>query len=209
MIEIRSFRDLLRLFFIFRHEFKLAAIAALVIILLGAFLLPAKYESTARLLVKPGRDSTLPIEISNRQALVMPSTQRDPIVDEERLLTGRPIVRAVAERYLEVLANQPPPEGVWKLGKYHVKNATGAISDGVRVVLESLGVIEKTTPVERLAAGLEQSFEVSHAAGSTVMDISFKWGDPADRPGRGQKLGRDLHQRAHPGAGAQKPLRVL
>ena len=31
MIEIRSFRDLLRLFFIFRHEFKLAAIAALVI----------------------------------------------------------------------------------------------------------------------------------------------------------------------------------
>lgn len=178
MIEIRSFRDLLRLFFIFRHEFKLAAIAALVIILLGAFLLPAKYESTARLLVKPGRDSTLPIEISNRQALVMPSTQRDPIVDEERLLTGRPIVRAVAERYLEVLANQPPPEGVWKLGKYHVKNATGAISDGVRVVLESLGVIEKTTPVERLAAGLEQSFEVSHAAGSTVMDISFKWGDP-------------------------------
>ncbi|WP_256732991.1 hypothetical protein, partial [Pseudomonas sp. P7548] len=35
MIEIRSFRDLLRLFFIFRHEFKLAAVAALVIILLG------------------------------------------------------------------------------------------------------------------------------------------------------------------------------
>ena len=30
MIEIRSFRDLLRLFFIFRREFKLAAIAALV-----------------------------------------------------------------------------------------------------------------------------------------------------------------------------------
>ena len=61
MIEIRSFRDLLRLFFIFKHEFKLAALAALVIILLGAFLLPAKYESTARLLVKPGRDSTMPI----------------------------------------------------------------------------------------------------------------------------------------------------
>ncbi len=114
MIEIRSFRDLLRLFFIFRREFKLAAIAALVIILLGAFLLPAKYESTARLLVKPGRDSTLPIEISNRQALVMPSTQRDPIVDEERLLTGRPIVRAVAEHYLEVIDNAPPPEGFFE-----------------------------------------------------------------------------------------------
>ncbi|AZF41985.1 Pellicle/biofilm biosynthesis polysaccharide copolymerase/tyrosine-kinase PslE, Wzc-like [Pseudomonas sp. R1-43-08] len=178
MIEIRSFRDLLRLFFIFRHEFKLAAIAALVIILLGAFLLPAKFESTARLLVKPGRDSTLPIEISNRQALVMPSTQRDPIVDEERLLTGRPIVRAVAEHYLEVIDKMPPPEGVWKRTKYYVKNAIGAVFDGVRVVLETVGVIEQTTPVERLAASLEKNFEVSHAAGSTVMDISFKWSDP-------------------------------
>ncbi len=88
MIEIRSLRDLLRLLFIYQREFKLAALSAVVIIVLGAFLLPAKYESNARLLVKPGRDSTLPIEISNRQALVMPSTQRDPIVDEERLLTG-------------------------------------------------------------------------------------------------------------------------
>jgi uncharacterized protein involved in exopolysaccharide biosynthesis len=178
MIEIRSFRDLLRLFFIFRQEFKLAAIAALVIILLGAFLLPAKYESTARLLVKPGRDSTLPIEISNRQALVMPSTQRDPIVDEERLLTGRPIVRTVAEHYLELIDNAPPPEGFWKRTKYYVKAGVGAVFDGIRVVLETVGIVEKTTPVERLAASLEKNFEVSHAAGSTVMDISFRWGDP-------------------------------
>lgn len=59
MIEIRSLRDLLRLLFIYQREFKLAALSAVVIIVLGAFLLPAKYESNARLLVKPGRDSTL------------------------------------------------------------------------------------------------------------------------------------------------------
>ncbi|HGM5691216.1 TPA: hypothetical protein ACKPZG_003635 [Pseudomonas aeruginosa] len=140
MIEIRSLRDLLRLLFIYQREFKLAALSAVVIIVLGAFLLPAKYESNARLLVKPGRDSTLPIEISNRQALVMPSTQRDPIVDEERLLTGRPIVRQVAERYLEVLANRPPPEGLWKRTKFYVKKAIGAVFDGIRVtfIIEQL-----------------------------------------------------------------------
>lgn len=152
MIEIRSLRDLLRLLFIYQREFKLAALSAVVIIVLGAFLLPAKYESNARLLVKPGRDSTLPIEISNRQALVMPSTQRDPIVDEERLLTGRPIVRQVAERYLEVLANRPPPEGLWKRTKFYVKKAIGAVFDGIRVTLETFGVIEETTAVERLGA---------------------------------------------------------
>ena len=87
MIDIRSFRDLLRLFFIFRREFQWAAIATIVLVILGAFLLPTKYESNARLLVKPGRESTtLPIEVSNRQALIAPSTQRDPIVDEEQML---------------------------------------------------------------------------------------------------------------------------
>ena len=97
MIEIRTFRDLLRLFFIFFQEFKLAVIATLVVVVLGAFLLPTSYESSARLLVKPGRDTnTLPIEVADRQSIVMPATQRDPILDEERMLTGRPISRQVA-----------------------------------------------------------------------------------------------------------------
>lgn len=38
MIEIRSLRDLLRLLFIYQREFKLAALSAVVIIVLGAFL---------------------------------------------------------------------------------------------------------------------------------------------------------------------------
>ena len=157
MIEIRSFRDLLRLLFIFLREFKWAMGITLAVILLGAFLLPAKYESNARLLVKPGRDAALPLEISDRQAMVMPISQRDPIVDEERMLTGRPIVREVAEHYLEVLANQPPPPWVWKRIKYEVKSVVGAVIDGVRTVFETIGVIEEQTDVERLARALEKN----------------------------------------------------
>ncbi|CDM42669.1 MULTISPECIES: GumC family protein [Pseudomonadaceae] len=178
MIEIRSFRDLLRLLFIFLREFKWAMGITLVVILLGAFLLPAKYESNARLLVKPGRDAALPLEISDRQAMVMPISQRDPIVDEERMLTGRPIVREVAEHYLEVLANQPPPPWVWKRIKYEVKRVVGAVIDGVRTVFETIGVIEEQTDVERLARALEKNFEVDHALGSSVMEIRFTWNEP-------------------------------
>lgn len=178
MIEIRSFRDLLRLLFIFLREFKWAMGITLAVILLGAFLLPAKYESNARLLVKPGRDAALPLEISDRQAMVMPISQRDPIVDEERMLTGRPIVREVAEHYLEVLANQPPPPWVWKRIKYEVKSVVGAVIDGVRTVFETIGVIEEQTDVERLARALEKNFEVDHALGSSVMEIRFTWNEP-------------------------------
>lgn len=180
MIEIRTFRDLLRLFFIFFREFRLAVVATLVVVLLGAFLLPTSFESSARLLVKPGRDTnTLPIEVADRQSIVMPATQRDPILDEERMLTGRPISRQVAERYLEELANAPRPEGFLPTVKYYVgQTASGAI-ELVRGFFQLLGLAEEQTPVDRLATKLEDKFSVTHAPGSSVMEIRFRWSDPA------------------------------
>lgn len=177
MIEIRSLRDLLRLFFIFRREFKLAVITTIVVAVLGAFLLPARYESDARLLVKPGRDNTtLPIEAANRQTLIAPSTQHDPIVDEEKMLTGRPIVHIVAERYLAMTSE--PPQGFWKVTKFYVKKAAGEVLDAVRSVLQFVGLAEKQSPLERLATKLEKNFEAGHEPGSSVIEISFTWDDP-------------------------------
>ncbi|KWU52834.1 exopolysaccharide transport family protein [Pseudomonas palleroniana] len=177
MIEIRSLRDLLRLFFIFRREFKLAVITTIVVAVLGAFLLPARYESDARLLVKPGRDNTtLPIEAANRQTLIAPSTQHDPIVDEEKMLTGRPIVHIVAERYLAMTSE--PPEGFWANVKFYSKKASGAVLDAGRSVLQFVGLAEKQSPLERLATSLEKNFEASHEPGSSVIEIAFTWDDP-------------------------------
>jgi polysaccharide biosynthesis protein PslE len=178
MIEIRSLRDLLRLFFIFRREFQWAVIVTVVVAVLGAFLLPTKYESNARLLVKPGRDNTtLPIEASNRQALIAPSTQRDPIVDEEKMLTGRPIVHMVAERYFEEMANVQP-QGFWKTVKAYIGRGVDAVIRGIRYVLQALGIVEEQTPVDRLAKKLEKNVSVGHDPGSAVIELSFTWSDP-------------------------------
>nr|WP_186351821.1 exopolysaccharide transport family protein [Pseudomonas proteolytica] len=167
----------MRLFFIFRREFKLAVITTIVVAVLGAFLLPARYESDARLLVKPGRDNTtLPIEAANRQTLIAPSTQHDPIVDEEKMLTGRPIVHIVAERYLAMTSE--PPQGFWKVTKFYVKKAAGEVLDAVRSVLQFVGLAEKQSPLERLATKLEKNFEAGHEPGSSVIEISFTWDDP-------------------------------
>nr|WP_218170215.1 exopolysaccharide transport family protein [Pseudomonas costantinii] len=168
----------MRLFFIFRREFKLAVITTIVVAVLGAFLLPARYESDARLLVKPGRDNTtLPIEAANRQTLIAPSTQHDPIVDEEKMLTGRPIVHIVAERYLAMTSE--PPEGFWANVKFYGKKAGDAVLDAGRSVLQFVGLAEKQSPLERLATKLEKNFEASHEPGSSVIEIAFTWDDPA------------------------------
>ncbi|KUM43534.1 GumC family protein [Pseudomonas sp. EpS/L25] len=178
MIEIRSLRDLLRLFFIFRREFRLAFFVTVVVAILGAFLLPRQYESTARLLVKPGLNNTLPIEASDRQTLVAPSTQRDPILDEEQLFTGRPIALRVAESYLQLSAGARP-DGLWKTIKWQFKQALNAVKDGLRVVLQSLGLAEAQSPAERLAGELIKRLSVTHEPGSSVMVASLRWDDPA------------------------------
>lgn len=178
MIEIRSLRDLLRLFFIFRREFRLAFFVTVVVAILGAFLLPRQYESSARLLVKPGLNNTLPIEASDRQTLVAPSTQRDPILDEEQLFTGRPIALKVAESYLQLNAGARP-DGLWKTIKWQLKQALNGVKDGLRAILQSLGLAEAQSPEERLADELIKRMSVTHEPGSSVMVASLRWDDPA------------------------------
>lgn len=178
MIEIRSFRDFLRLFFIFKKSFKVAALVTFIVIVLGAFLLPSKYEANARLLVKPGREnSTLPIEVSNRQALFAPSTQRDPVVDEEKLLTGQLIINKVAEYYLAA-ASQVAPKTGWEGFKDSLKQKAGEAKEVLRNFLVFLYILEEKPIVDRLAERLEKNFEVMHEPGSAVMELTFTWGDP-------------------------------
>lgn len=178
MIEVRSLRDLLRLFFIFRREFQLAFIVTVVVAILGAFLLPRQYESTARLLVKPGLSNTLPIEASDRQTLVAPSTQRDPILDEEQLFTGRPIALKVAESYLQE-STARPPEGWWKTIKAQIKQLLAGLKDGLRAILQTLGLAEAQSPEERLATELIKRLSIGHEPGSSVMVATLRWDDPA------------------------------
>jgi uncharacterized protein involved in exopolysaccharide biosynthesis len=179
MINIRSLRDLLRLFFIFKREVRITVILTFIIIVLGAFLLPNRYESTSLLLVKPGRDSsTVPIEFADRQAIVIPSAQRDPILDEERMLTGRPIMRSVAEKYLAEMSKMPPEQGFLAAVKNALRGTLRSLMDIARGGLQLIGILEKRSPEERLAEELGQNFKVTHEAGSTVMELTFSWSDP-------------------------------
>jgi uncharacterized protein involved in exopolysaccharide biosynthesis len=179
MITIRSLRDLLRLFFIFKREVKITVLATFVIIVLGAFLLPNRYESTALLLVKPGRDtSTVPIEYSDRPSVIIPNALRDGLLDEELMLTGRPITRLVAEQYLGQLSSAPPKTGFFATIKSGIRAAVEGVLHVLRRSLEIVGLTEERSQEERMAEDLEKNFKVTHAPGSSVMELSFSWNDP-------------------------------
>lgn len=179
MIDIRSLRDLVRLFYIFRREFWLAFAGTAVLAVAGAFLLPPKYTSDARLLVKPGRENmTAPIDAADRQAIYPQSTTRDPILDEEKMLTGRPVLLQVARLYLAEMAAEAPREG-W-VGK--VKDALASlrkvVGAAVGKAFAAIGLAEEQSEEEAVAEKLAARFAVTHGPGSNVMELSFTWGDP-------------------------------
>lgn len=179
MIDIRSFRDLVRLFFIFRREFMLAFWTVLALAVAGAFLLPPKYTSDARLLVKPGRENlTVPIDVGDRQTVASTTTQRDPIIDDEKLLTGRPVALKVARAYLAEMGDDRPPEGFFKKVKYHFKKGLAAMVEAWRYLTSLVGLTEPQSDEDRLADKLSEALVVSHGVGSNVMELRFTWDEP-------------------------------
>jgi uncharacterized protein involved in exopolysaccharide biosynthesis len=180
MIDIRSLRDLIRLYYIFRTEFRRALWVTVILAVGGAFLMSPKYTSEARLLVKAGRENlTVPLDSGDRATFMAPSSQRDPIVDEEKMLTGRPVLTQVARLYLAELANEPPPQSWAKQLKLKVKGAFSGVSGAFRKLLSTLGLTEERSEEDVLADALARRFVVTHGPGSNVMEMSFTWGDPA------------------------------
>lgn len=179
MIDIRSLRDLVRLFYIFRREFWLAFAGVAVLAVAGAFLLPPKYTSDARLLVKPGRENmAAPIEAADRQAIYPQSTTRDPILDEEKMLTGRPVLMQVARLYLAEMSAEPKREGVVGQLKEAVGSVRKAVAGAVGKAFAAIGLAEVQSEEEAIAEKLATRFAVTHGPGSNVMELSFAWGDP-------------------------------
>lgn len=180
MIDIRSFRDFVRLYYIFHRPFWTAFGVTAIAIVVGAFALPPKFASEARLLVKAGREnSVVPIEAGDRATYMPYATQRDPIIDDEKMLTGQPVVSQVAHLYLEEMAALDRQSvSNWKAIKRQLNLGVLAVSDAVRQVAVWLGLTESVSAEDKLVDKLLDKFKVTHGPGSNVMELSFVWDDP-------------------------------
>ncbi|HEX7917255.1 exopolysaccharide transport family protein [Rudaea sp.] len=181
MIEIRSFRDLLRLLFIFKRAFVLTALATMILIVLGALFLPSRFTSTSRLFVnlEKGDQVRVPMQVMREPNFIQPATLRDPILDEEQILTSAPVISKVADAYRADLEHASDGS-LWKRIKAKVRVATGAIKDGFDATLAFVGIIDRQTPQEKLAAGLAKALKVSHESGADVMELDLTWNDPTE-----------------------------
>jgi uncharacterized protein involved in exopolysaccharide biosynthesis len=176
MINVRSVPDLIRLFDTYRPEFRRAWWVMLWVVVAGAVLSSPKYMSEARLLVKPGRENlSVPLDSGNRALYPDDREKRDALTDEEEILTGRPVLTAVAHLYLAELATEPQQ----KARPSRVQAALTEAGQAMAHALVTLDLTEERAPEDDLADKLAQRFKVSHEPGSGVLDLALSWNDPS------------------------------
>ncbi len=179
MVTILSAKDIIRLFFIYKKPALYAFAATLIIVIAGLYIIPPKYASEAKLLVKLGRENTaLPVDIIDRPAVVSNNAQRDQLLDEATLLQSSAIIEEVARKLERNLSEQPSREGWWETLKGYVKDAGQWLLDQIHAALVGLRLADEITRTGALAAKLEKNFTVEHKVGSAVLELSFRWRDP-------------------------------
>ena len=112
------------------------------------------------------------MQVMREPNFIQPATLRDPILDEEQILTSAPVISKVADAYREDLEHAKN-ESLWKRVKAQVRVVTGAIKDGFDAALAFVGIIDRQTPQEKLASSLAKALKVSHESGADVMELNL------------------------------------
>lgn len=180
MISIRSIRDVIRILFIYRLRVIVAMVFTIVAIVAALFIVTPKYQSDAKLLVTLGRvNSTLPVMVQDRPALMAQNFQRDDLIDETTLFQSRAVISKVVERWGKVLSAQPEPRSWFGIIKFQLKNLAKKITAFLRSGFEFLGLLDSRDPEVALIEELENSLKISHDVGGATLNLSLELSSPS------------------------------
>jgi len=181
MPTIQSLRDLLRLVYLHKVVARNTALGVLIAIALGVILLPPRYVSQARLLVKPSKDSmAAPVELQGRTLVSgQPTAQRDAVQDEISLLKQEKFALEVASVLLQHERERDQALEASSPMRYRLKQVVAWCGAQLNALLSSVGLVDKLTPQTRLANRLLDTFKVERESGSAILNLTLPSRDPA------------------------------
>lgn len=139
-----------------------------------------QYESTARLLVKLGRENVeLPVTVE-KGGLLSTGVRREEINSEIQLISSRPLIEATLDRIgLEAFKLEPPPPQTWFLkAKRVVRNIAKAARAQVKEALIALNLRPHLTEREETLVMLTRALAVEREKDSDVISVSVKLVSP-------------------------------
>ena len=139
-----------------------------------------KYEATAEVLVKPGRQKAGPSSVIQRSTVTslftVNLTKEDVLSEVEILKSDALINEAIDTVGQQVLA---PPltrgEGLWQTTKYYLKLAWRDVKDAIREAIYTLGLAERLTKDQRLTLAVHSNLDVSQLRGTNVIAVTLSW----------------------------------
>ena len=167
---------------LFKYKWMIFGIVALTFSLVVgvSYVIPEKYQATAEVLVKPGRQKAGPSSVIQRSAVTslftVNLTKEDVLSEVEIIKSDMLIEKAMDAVGRDVLA---PPlrrgDGFWRTVTYYLKYGWGEMKEAIREVVYELGLSQRLTDEQRLTLAVHSSLEVDQVRNTNVISVSFSW----------------------------------
>jgi len=166
------------------RRWRLIAVVSLSMIFtvyLALLFISSKYEASAKLMVKLGRENTeVPLTV-NRGMVNTIGVQKEEINTYISLLTSRGLAEAVVDRIgLErFLYEPPPPKTLFKAVKYYLKQVWKETNKALETVLDALGLKPKLSDREGVIKALSKNLTAVQDKDSNVILLTLRLSDPS------------------------------
>jgi len=169
---------------IFRHKFSIVLISLFTVatVFIGLCVWPETYEAQAALLVKLGREnlSDPTVRPMGHQVLTM-GIRREDIRSEIELLDNRYLAEKVVDALGTAFLFPEPTEPTTQFAtiKYELRQSVKRAKDFIFEILDKLDLIERLPDHEKVVLALRENLSVENIRNSDVIEVRFRWTDPA------------------------------
>jgi uncharacterized protein involved in exopolysaccharide biosynthesis len=165
----------------FKRRLQIIAIFAFCILftLIGSYLVTPLYESEARMLVRVGREATLP-PTAMTQPLNILYNRGEQINSQIQILRSRYIIENALAEIPEAALKPDEPVLASTLDylRYAVRKPLSWVTTAIRFTLEAVGIMKKLTERERLVLDLEKKIGVERIRDTDVLQVTFQSPNP-------------------------------
>lgn len=146
--------------------------------LIGNYIATPQYQSEAKILVKVGREATLPTTAMT-QPLNVFFNRGEQVNTQIQILESRYLVEQAIAALPPGALEEKKPESLLDWVRASAKNIISAVTDSARFVLEAVHLVAPVTPEQRRILDFQNRIDVTRMKETDVIQITFTHPDPA------------------------------
>lgn len=175
-----SLRDILYIYF--KHQFKILFIffGTTLIVVCLVYYFPEKYEVSAKLLVKPGRENLPASPTINYPTLSTIAEMQDSINSEVEILKSTILIEHMVDslgvEFFEPVESDP--KTFFQKVKAIMASSIGAVKEFILSIAYKLDILREITPFEETVLRIKKNLYIAMEKDSNIIYIVLKTPDP-------------------------------